>query len=205
MNINALKKNKIELLAYITDAVLLVCHTWQFFDSNYRIEPLIRMIACAVYLVGALCFSRNFYYYFFTIFAYVIVCTNRFYNYTSFFIITLICYKKPSQKTVLYSLYAVDVVASLLIRDLSASHCIIHALNCICIYFIFNALVEEKVPELVLTNDEETIIKEMAEGTQQKAITSFSKNTVTKKLNEAKNRNNCLNTAELLYRYKNKK
>lgn len=201
-NLNALKSDKLQQLAYATAAVLLVCHIWQFFDSGYMIEPAIRVVLCLAYLIGAL-FSRNFLYIYFTVFAYVIVYFNRFQNYTSFFILNFIVYKKSYSKKVIFSLYGLDVLASLLINHRSASHCIVHVLNCIFIYIMFNAVLKPEVTCLDLTDDEEKIIIQLAAGVQQKAINDFSKNTITKKLNEAKERNDCISTAELIYRYKN--
>lgn len=58
---------------------------------------------------------------------------------------------------------------------------------------------------LVLTNDEERILMELATGKQQKEIRRWNKNTVSKKLKQARERNGCLSNAELLLLYREKK
>ena len=45
------------------------------------------------------------------------------------------------------------------------------------------------------------ILKELAKGKQQKEIDFFNKNTVTKKIRQAKERNRCLTNEELLLKY----
>lgn len=202
MKLNALTCDVTHQLTYLTAAILFLCHGWQFVDSGYQTEPLIRVALCVIYLAGAP-LHKDFIYYYFAIFAYIILYFNKFQNYTSFFILTIIVYKSPKHKKLIYSLYALDVVLALLINHRSASHCLIHVLNCIFIYYGFNYVVLKKAPALDLTMEEEIILKELANGAQQKSIPGFSKNTITKKLTEARERNNCLSTAELVYKYKN--
>lgn len=57
---------------------------------------------------------------------------------------------------------------------------------------------------LVLTNDEERILMELATGKQQKEIRRWNKNTVSKKLKQARERNGCLSNSELLLLYRGK-
>lgn len=55
---------------------------------------------------------------------------------------------------------------------------------------------------LNLTLDEIYILEELAKGKQQKEIRKFSKNTVTKKLKQARIRNKLTSTAELMLMYR---
>lgn len=55
---------------------------------------------------------------------------------------------------------------------------------------------------LNLEPDEEKIISELAKGKLQKEIDLFSHVTISKKLKEARERNNCISTDELVTKYK---
>lgn len=57
---------------------------------------------------------------------------------------------------------------------------------------------------LHLTPDEEYILSELMQGKQQKEIAKWNKNTVSKKLKQARERNNILSNAELLLLYREK-
>lgn len=55
---------------------------------------------------------------------------------------------------------------------------------------------------LDLKEDEIRILQELAKGKQQKEIDFYSHVTVSKKLKEARERNNCISTDELVTKYK---
>ena len=65
--------------------------------------------------------------------------------------------------------------------------------------YVFSVHVPEK---LNLTEDEKSILKEMADGKKQKEIDLFSQPTITTKLKNARERNLCTSTNELVYKYK---
>lgn len=72
-------------------------------------------------------------------------------------------------------------------------------------FFLYSANVETRqICVLQLTEDEEFILDELSQGKQQKEIRRWNKNTVSKKLKQARERNNILSNAELLLVYREK-
>lgn len=181
--------------------VLLVCHAWQVYDSGFRVEPMIRVFYCVVYLAVVPFAGRKALLYILPAFALSVLYFNKFQNYTSFFIIclTIIYFKKY---TIFYLvLYVGAVIASLLINDLSASHCLIHFINCGLIYVILNSLSIFKTKKVCLNKDESAILEELAAGKEIKAIDSYSKNTIFKYLKSAREKAGKETNGELLHWY----
>lgn len=58
------------------------------------------------------------------------------------------------------------------------------------------------VQPLDLKPDEELILSELAKGKMQKELECFSHVTISKKLKDARERNNCISTDELVTKYK---
>ena len=78
----------------------------------------------------------------------------------------------------------------------------INGLNCILFYTLAKYLFATKVQAtLLLTDDERTVLEELASGKLQKEITDFTENKVTQIIKNAMIRNACKTKAELLQKY----
>lgn len=197
-------QDHILMVSVIISLILAACHIWQYMDSGRQIGPLIRLVFCSLYFIPALIWGRNCWPYYFALYAYALVLPNRFYNYTSFCIIMLCILSRPQLKYWYVTIYIIDVLAALLINRLSASHCVIHLINCFCFHIAIESLRAEhfvKKP-LELLSEEEEIVKELAAGKEIKELDFYSQNTIYVKLREARKRNKCANNSELIARYK---
>lgn len=75
-------------------------------------------------------------------------------------------------------------------------------MNCVLFYCCAKYLFAAVTPTtLLLTDDERSILQELADGKLQKQIDLFSQNTITKMIKRAMERNLCKTKAELLHRY----
>ena len=78
----------------------------------------------------------------------------------------------------------------------------INGLNCILFYTLAKYLFATKVQTtLLLTDDERTVLEELASGKLQKEITDFTENRVTQIIKNAMIRNGCKSKAELQQKY----
>lgn len=195
------KEDKLLLASVLIIGAELICHIRQYIFSSYSIEPLIRIIFSSLYLISSFLFKRRFFYLLFALFALAITYFNKFNNYTSFFIICVISIKNPKYQFILFGAYILDVIISLMVGNRQASHTLIHFLNCSLIY-IFFLLELNPNKKLKLTSDEIIILQEWSESGELKALESFSKNSIFKKLKEARERNNLRENEELLNRYR---
>lgn len=185
-------------------ASLLFCfHLYQLIDSNFLIQPLIRVIFYALLIPALFLIGRKALPFGFFLFALAIGLTISFDNYTPFLIVALACFLVPKAEILFLSLYALDIIAVCMLHDKSPIHLLIHYINCIFFYSFLKLLIKGRAKRepLILTPEETFILEELRNGKQQKEILTFSKNTVTKKLREARLRNNLATTEELLTRY----
>lgn len=199
MKIKELLKNKDRLYLVIITLCLTAYHTWQYVMSGYRLNALLRVVMYLVFAVTTFFLGKKALYTNLIIFALVASYFNSFINFTSFFVILLSCRINRKTETKLLILYAVNESIALMIQHYEISHLIIHALTCLFFYQIYFYI--NKPAGLELTEDEIKILEELNEKKLMKACTSFSKNTMTQKLQEARKRNNISTNAELLAEY----
>lgn len=193
---------------------LFICHVYIYFrgepaDTRLLSEyiPLIRASACAVFIAGSLIKKQSFMRFFFPVYSFIILYWNRYYNFTSFLVIVICGHLTPKDRKWLYPCYCIDLLAALLINpNLTPAHALVHIGSCAGILALYHIFFDEAQPapqenSLDLTEDEMTILKELSDGRPLKSVQSFSKNTVTKKMKEARDRNGCINNEALLARY----
>lgn len=199
----SLKNDKICLWSLMISNILIPIHIYQYIMSGYEIRPLIRLVFCCVYTLSVLFFRRKCIVFLFSLYAFILTQFITFQNYTPFVILVLASILTPKINKFLIGLYAIDAIVMFIRTDLSVSHILIHAINCFIIWNAIRAILHVKFSPkpLKLTEEETLILNDLRNGKQQKEIENFSKNTVTKYLRNAKERNNIATTEELLIRY----
>lgn len=197
--------DKLQWGSCVIALIMLFSHLYQFFDSGHKIDCLIRVIFCGVYIPVVLITGRKFISWLFLIFGLTILQFSTFNNYSAFFIICLCCYWNPKLKYQIPVLiaYVISAIIVCTWHDKSVVHLVIHLVNCFCFYFMGMILFtsKAKTKKLQLTDDEHRILMVLSRGEQQKSIEFFSKNTVTKKINDAMIRNDCQTKEELLMKF----
>lgn len=203
--INNLKSDRTLLRSIFAVALLAFCHWIQWYRSGYMIQPLIRAVCASVYVILATFTGRRLWSWMLFIWAMALVYFNRFCNYTSFIMILIAMSFRPRFKGPFIVLYGIAVAICLYLYKDSWTHFVIHYLGCYFFYLIYLHVMQRLQHEkkiLDLEPQERQILQALANGKQQKEIEFLNKNTVTKKLNNAKARNNCATTGELLAIFK---
>lgn len=167
-----------------------------FFDFHF-INNLIFMSYHFLYILIILFFGKKAHpfcmlgYSIYTLLTTAFINTFLFNNYTAFFIILLVSFLYPKLKKCSWVCYLIITTILFIFNNETICHYLLHIGKCIWFRFTFEyffPLSFEK-KKLFLTNDEILILNEMEECQLQKLVTCFSKNIVTKKLSDAKNRN----------------
>ena len=168
------------------------------------IEPLIRISYCIIFFVMTLIMGRKWLRWQFILIAFSILYFNKWYNPISFLLIVAVVFKFPRMKKPLFVVYVFAVLICLGLGRRNFAHAVLHYGYCIGIYLICMDIRKsfQSTCCLLLTHDENEIIKQLASGKMKKEVTGYSKNTVTDRVKAAVARNNCSNDGELICRYK---
>lgn len=203
--IKILKSDRLLLKSILAVALLAFCHWIQWHRSGHMIQPLIRAICASLYVIIAIFTGRKLWSWTLFVWAISLVYFNRFCNYTSFIMILIAVSFKPSLKNPFIIIYSITVAICLYLYKDSWTHFVIHFLGCYFFFLVYQytmAKLQKEKKLLILEAQERQILQALANGKQQKEIEFFNKNTVTKKLNNAKSRNDCTTTGELLAIFK---
>lgn len=197
-----MKNDKIVQYTSLIAIILAMLHFRQSVYSQ-RTEALIRFCFCIFYPLLVGCLGRKSIPIFFILFSFPLSWINSFNNYTSFMIIMLSSYFYSKRNKELIICYCINESVALMFNHCAISHFVIHFLNCFCIYYMFTLFKKNiNVKPLKLTETEVKILREMINGKAPKEIDIYSTNTVYKSIQDAKKRNGCISTAELLFRFK---
>lgn len=202
MNIkNNLRDVKVLSILGITIA-LIGLHIWQYMKSD-DIRALINLIMCSVLVPSIVIGGFNILPYFLLCYCFVYLPVEEFDNYTSLFLL----FSATSLNKKLrfcFIPYVVETISVYMINGLEISHVTISLLYILFFWQIYVYIQDRHadVTPLDLKEDEIRILQELAKGKQQKEIDFYSHVTVSKKLKEARERNNCISTDELVTKYK---
>ena len=117
-----------------------------------------------------------------------------------FLIFAIICTPKLTIPALI--IYGANIIPALVYRQNELPTIGIHVLNCIWIViFIEFVVIRKKLKALQLTEDERSVLNQLAEGKLQKEVEPFSQNQVTQILKDAMSRNLCKTKQELLNKY----
>lgn len=181
---------------------LLGLHLYQYFSSGYNINCIYRVAYFAASIIFTLIFGKKAAYITLVAFSFVAEYLNTFNNYTSLFCILMAVRLFKETEKILIPMYFMNTITSLIFQEKSISHIAIHILTAILFYLLF--YYERKETErdfFFVTEDEMKILEEMRKGKQLKELDLFNKNTITKKLKQARGRNRCATNSELLCEY----
>lgn len=211
--INFRKKDPLLFDTGILTLVFIILYSWKSLLSGFTMNNILYILVNAIYFPIIFIWKRKFFCLYHVIYAYVLVIvivlkkTFLFNNFTAYFIILAIAIIKPKWKTAIISIYFIMATIAFAIHDQHMVNYLIHVSRAayyytIFNYFIFTRFKTKNSPTLLnLQHDEIEILNQMAAGRKQKEIEGFSINTVTKKLLNAKTRNNIDTTQELLIRF----
>lgn len=200
-NLKHFKTDKFRIIVCLISSILAVFHAWQYFSSGFKYQCLIRIIASLLIIPLAIFLGRKSVYYLLIAFSLRIAYVNPFNNYTGFFCLLMSCIIIHRNRRILLAIYALNETAALILQNCEISHIAIHLLSCF-LWYILYFYVNQPTVFLNLTDSESRILDELVAGKQQKEIDFCNKNTVTKKLHNARKRNGCKTTNELLFKYR---
>lgn len=188
--------------------LILLTQVHMLLSYEFSYKYVIRIVFACVYPVSLFFFGRKCIFLLFCLFSLLIETQSVYDNWTSFFIISIGCriYQKRVYQVMMILFYAVSMFFVAQLHQKDSVFICFHILTCILIYFgiqvFFTKNELNQLEPLELTEDEKEIIRQLAEGKLQKEITDFNKNTITKKLCQAMERNHCQTKTDLILRYK---
>ena len=196
-----LKSDRLLLASFGAALTELICHIWTFINEGYPAAELVRISFCALYIIAMpFIMNRKYVYIFFAAYGLAILYFNKYNNYTAFILVLITIKKVPRSRGLLLVLYFFDCLIALFIGHRTSWHALIHLVNCLWMWLVFQYdIMEEK--RLVLTPDEEKILTEWLTLGELKSVECFGKNTVFRKLKEARERNGIVSNDDLLDRY----
>ncbi|MBR6552702.1 MAG: hypothetical protein IKT89_07675 [Clostridia bacterium] len=197
-NLVMLKTDKTRLLISVLTFCLAIFHSYQFVSSDYNLNCLLRI---CIYFTGSVSiafFGRKALFVVLIITSLVASYFNSFVNFNSFFVILLSCKLYKKTEKYLLIIYVINEIIALIIQDKEITHLLIHFITCAFFYVIYFYVNDKK---LNLTDDEIKILEELREKKMLKCCDSFSKNILTQKLKQARDRNGIDTNAELLAQY----
>ena len=200
--------------------VLLGFHIFQFIDSGFMIEPLIRVAFYALEIPILIIFKEASLPYLLLAFGLILTLQISFDNFTPFIlIITATLIKNKTKFSILScSLYLICVVIVCTMHHKTSIHLAIHILGCIylfllgCLIFVtgenyFNkthkSIIEHR--DLKLTETERAILEGWARTHNKSKIEGYSRSTVIRHLKKAAAENGLNTPDELLAQYEQKK
>lgn len=197
----SLKSDRAFFFIFIIHLLLVFCHLVYSFKTDYW-QCYVRAAFCFFIAVSIFLFQRKGFSVSILIYSYTLLYFNNFYNYTSFVLVIFAIITTPRLTIPALVLYGCNLIPALVYRQNELPTIGIHALNCAWItVFVLLVVLKRPIKTLQLTDDERTVLTELAAGKLQKEIVQFSENQVTQLLKNAVSRNRCKSKAELLNKF----
>jgi hypothetical protein len=199
----SLLKNDKELFKiFLLHLLLIALHYYEFRTSKVEYHWYLRAGGCALISFGIFFFGRKGLAYGLLAFSCALVYVNNFYNYATIFFMLIAIGAHPKLKKVAPWIYLANIVVSFSLKHLDIVAFLIH----IVYIYMFQTKISyvftvNKPSKLNLAEDEKAILNELLEGKKQKEIGLYSQTTITQKLKNARERNFCESTPELLAKY----
>lgn len=205
INIQKVPPMQFKICSVVLCMLLTAAHIYMFIDSNYMIEPLLRVIFYPTLAITIIFKGKRIIPYMIIGFSIILVQWCSFENYSYIMAICICLVVVPKIKIPVLSLYVVDVVIVCMRHAKSSLHLIIHLGICSVIVLAFEIVnyIKFKAVILDLTEDEDKMLYELAvKRRTQSSIEGYSQSGVQKKLNKMCKRNNCTNNEELYAKYR---
>lgn len=183
-------------------------HWIMFFTQGYVVDAAVHASCATVGAILTVIFGRKVWNPMLFVWSLTILYFNRFNNFTSFILLLIAIGMNRRTKIPYLVAYSVAVLVCMAIYRDTYNQLIVHVTGCSFFYAVFSYIYDnlEQIKarqKLELTADEEKILNELSKGKQQKEIDFYSHVTVSKKMAEARKRNNCATNGELIHRFKN--
>lgn len=187
---------------FLLHLLLIALHFYEYKTSSIEYYWYLRAGGCGLISFFIFLFGRKGLAYGLLIFSCSLVYVNNFYNYATIFFMLIAIGANPKLKNIAPWVYLVNVVVSFSLKRLDIVAFLIHIVYVFMFQIKMNYVFAINKPTaLNLTDDEKAILSELAKGKLQKEIDLFSEQTITHKLKNARERNMCNSTAELLSKY----
>ena len=185
-------------IIFIIHLLLAFFHLVYSFRTEHW-QCYVRAAFCLFIAVSIFLFLRPGFSVSILLYAYTLLYFNNFYNYTSFVMLIFAIIATPKFTIPALIIYGANLIPALVYRQNELPTIGIHVLNCTWItVFIKFVVFKKKAKSLQLTDDERTVLLQLAEGKLQKEVEPFTQNQVTQILKNAMNRNMCKTKQELL-------
>lgn len=203
-------KNRIELLKndkelamiFFLHLLLIALHVYENYVGSIEYHWYLRAGGCGLIASGIFFLGRKGLAYGLLVYSCALVYINNFYNYGTIFFMLIALGADPKMKKVAPWIYLVNVVISYTMKRLGIIPFLIHVTYVFMFYIKIKYIFAVNKPEkLNLTDDERKILDELLAGKMQKEIDLYSPQTITQKIKNARERNMCDTTAELLSIY----
>ena len=196
--IQKLKADRAFFIIFIIHLLLAFFHLVYSFRTEHW-QCYVRAAFCLFIAVSIFLFQRPGFSVSILLYAYTLLYFNNFYNYTSFVMLIFAMITTPKLTVPALIIYGANLIPALVYRQNELPTIGIHVLNCIWITaFIEQVVIKKQQKTLQLTDDERTVLSQLAEGKLQKEVEPFTQNQVTQILKNAMNRNMCKTKQELL-------
>lgn len=199
-----LLRNDSELLKiFLLHIFLIGLHFYEYKTNCIEYYWYLRAGGCGVISLFIFLFGRKGLSYGLMLFSCTLVYVNNFYNYATIFFVLIAVGANPKLKKFAPWIYLINVVVSFSLKRLDIIAFLIHIVYVFMFQIKINYVFAVNKPEkLNLTEDEKLILAELAKGKLQKEIDLFSEQTITHKLKNARERNMCNSTGELVEKFK---
>lgn len=192
-----------------------ILYIFKGITETFYIGTYIYIALNILYCPLAFIFKRKFFCIFQLFYAFVLIfiyafCPSALYNnYSAFLVVCIVCLYKPAWKRYALAGYFILMSIAFALNTESMIYYLIHIIRCSYFFFVFYYVIHNRferisrkgINGLELTDDEFNILKQMISGKKQKEVDGYSINTVTKKLSDARMRNDIATTQELLFRF----
>lgn len=197
-----LKDDKILGMIFLLHLILALCHFSHSCISDLKYHGDLRTFGCLLVAVLIFFLGRIGLAFGFTIYACALIYVNTFYNYCSIFLLLIAVGAFPKITKPAILIYLINVSVSFSLQLLLPFSFVIHIVYIILFYLCKTYVYKVNASvKLSLTNDEKEILNELLNGKMQKEIELFSPQTITAKLKNARERNMCESTSELITIY----
>ncbi len=201
--IKLLKNDKDLLKIFLLHLLLIALHFYEYKTSSIEYHWYLRAGGCGIISLFIFLFGRKGLAYGLLIFSCSLVYVNMFYNYATIFFMLIAIGANPKIKKIAPWIYLANVVISFTFKRLNIVAFLIHIVYIYMFQIKMNYVFAINKPTVLnLTDDEKAILTELAKGKLQKEIDLFSEQTITHKLKNARERNMCSSTGELVEKFK---
>lgn len=207
-------RNRIELLKndkelctiLLLHLLLIALHVYENYVGNIEYHWYLRAGGCGLIALGIMLFGRKGLAYALLVYSCSLVYINNFYNYATIFFMLIAIGANPKMQKFAPWVYLVNVIISFTMKRLGIVPFLIHVVYIFMFYVKIKYVFSVNKPEkLNLTDDERKILDEKLAGKMQKEIELFSQQTITAKIKNARERNLCETTEELMAKYAKEK